>query len=461
MATAAAISFPDGFRWGVATSSYQIEGAFDEDGRAPSIWDTFCRVPGAVRDGHSGDVADDHYHRYREDVALMARLGIQAYRFSVAWPRVLPAGTGALNRAGLDFYSRLVDELLAAGIEPMVTLYHWDLPQALQDAGGWPVRDSAQHFADYAVVVFEALRDRVPRWITLNEPWCSAQLGYAEGGHAPGIQDPTQATRATHHLLLAHGLAVQAMRSIDPSREFGITLNLQPIRSAVAEPDTVLQDGIRRMDGLRNRVWTEPLFRGRYPDDVTRDLQVFGGLPVQEGDLEVIAQPLDFLGINYYNDEVLVNAPGATLAHTPGLLDVGSADPGPAATDMGWPITPDGLRDLLVTLKATYPELPPVYITENGVAYDDPMIGGAIHDARRIAYLDAHLRALRAAIDEGVHVRGYCQWSLLDNFEWAHGYHMRFGIVHVDYQTQQRTPRDSAWWYRDVIVRNGLTGTGG
>ena len=461
MAAAAELAFPDGFLWGVATSAYQIEGAVDEDGRGPSIWDTLSRVPGAIRSGHTGDVAVDHYHRYQADVALMARLGLQACRFSVAWPRVLPQGSGAVNDAGLDFYRRLVDELLAADIEPMLTLYHWDLPQVLQDVGGWPERDTAQRFAEYAAVVFDALHDRVPRWITLNEPWCSSLLGYAEGSHAPGIRDPRQATRAIHHLLLAHGLAVQAMRAIDPSRDVGITLNLQPIRSAAADPGAVLQDGIRRMDGLRNRVWTEPVFRARYPDDVARDLELFGGLPVRNGDLEVIAQPTDLLGVNYYADEILAHRPGASIAHTPGLVDVGSVDPGPGATDMGWPLTPHGLRDLLVTLHATYPDLPPVFITENGVAYDDPLDDGAVHDTRRMRYLDTHLRALRAAIDEGVDVRGYLHWSLMDNFEWSHGYHMRFGLVHVDLETQQRTPRDSAWWYRDVIARNGLGAAAG
>ncbi len=449
-------SFPGGFLWGASTSAYQIEGAVREDGRSPSIWDSLCRVPGAIRGGDTGDIADDHYHRYREDVALMASLGLTAYRFSVAWPRVMPAGRGAVNQAGLDFYRRLVDELLGAGIEPALTLYHWDLPLVLQDAGGWPSRDSAHWFADYAAVVYEALHDRVRLWTTLNEPWCTALLGYADGVHAPGIRDPRQATRSIHHLLLGHGLAVQAMRAIDPSRDIGIVLNLTPVRAAEEAPDATLLDGVRRVDGLRNRAWTEPLLRGRYPDDVVADLEAFGGLPVQAGDLDVISAPLDFLGINYYADDLLVRAPGATISHTPGLQDVGGRPPGPDATDMGWPLTPDGLRDLLVTLTASYPDVPPLYITENGVAYDDPLVDGAIHDERRIAYLDVHLRAVHAAIAAGVDVRGYFQWSLLDNFEWSHGYAMRFGLIHVDYATQVRTPRDSAWWYRDVIARNGL-----
>lgn len=456
MAGAAELTFPEGFLWGTATSSYQIEGAVREDGRGPSIWDAFCRIPGTIRDGHSGDVANDHYHRYREDVALMKSLGLRAYRFSVAWPRVLPAGKGAVNRSGLDFYSRLVDELLGAGIEPTATLYHWDLPQALQDSGGWPARDTAYRFAEYAAVVFGALHDRVPRWATLNEPWCSSLLGYADGEHAPGLRDPALATRAIHHLLLGHGLAVQAMRAVDPRPAQGVVFNLQPVLAGMAEPGEALREGIRRYDGLRNRVWTESVLRGRYPDDVAQDLQAFGGLPVEARDASIIRQPIDWLGINYYHDSTLIEAPGAAIRSTPGLHGVTEAGPGPAATDMGWPITPDGLRELLVTLKATYPDLPPVYVTENGVAYDDPLVDGAVHDARRIAYLDSHLRAVHAAIQEGVDVRGYFQWSLIDNFEWSHGYHMRFGIVHVDFETQKRTPRDSAWWYRDVIMRNGL-----
>ena len=448
--------FPDGFLWGASTSAYQIEGAVREGGRSPSIWDSLCRVPGAIHGGDTGDVADDHYHRYRHDVALMASLGLTAYRFSVAWPRVLPAGRGAVNEAGLDFYRRLVDELLAAGIEPHLTLYHWDLPQVLQDAGGWPARDSARWFAEYASVVFDALHDRVRFWTTLNEPWCSSLLGYADGVHAPGIRDPRLATRAIHHLLLGHGLALQAMRAIDPSPAAGIVLNLQPIRVGEPDPSALLLDAVRRVDGLRNRVWTEPVLGGRYPEDVAADLEPFGGLPVLDDDLVVISQPLDFLGVNYYADDVLVSAPGATIPHSPGVQDVTGRDPGPGATDMGWPVTPDGLRELLLTLAASYPELPPIHITENGVAYDDPIVDGAFHDERRIDYLDAHLRALHAAIVAGVDVRGYFHWSLLDNFEWSHGFHMRFGLVHVDYDTQVRTPRDSALWYRDVIARNGL-----
>jgi beta-glucosidase len=456
MERTADVRFPEGFLWGAATSSYQIEGAVDADGRGPCIWDTMCRVPGAVDRGDTGDVAADHYHRYPQDIALMSSLGLQAYRFSVSWPRIQPDGTGSPNHAGLDFYRRLVDGLLEAGIEPVATLYHWDLPQALQDAGGWPVRETALRFADYAAVVFEALHDRIGRWATLNEPWCSALLGYADGEHAPGHTDPVEAVRAIHHLLLGHGLAVRAMRAIDPAPAQGIVLNLQPVRAAVPDPTGALVEAIRRTDGLHNRVWTEPLLLGEYPADVLSDLTEFGGLPVESGDLATIAQPLDWLGINYYNDDILDHLPGGTIAAVPGAVDLATADPGPDRTDMDWPITPDGLRNLLVGLVATYPDLPPVYITENGAAFDDPSVDGRIVDDRRMAYLDAHLRALHAAMEAGVDVKGYFQWSLFDNFEWALGYSKRFGIVHLDYETQERTPRDSAWWYRDVIARNGL-----
>jgi beta-glucosidase len=451
-----AIRFPQGFLWGAATSSYQIEGAVHQDGRGPSIWDTQCHHTDLVKDGHTGDVAADHYNRWADDVELMAELGLRAYRFSVAWPRIQPTGAGPVNQPGLDFYSRLVDRLLAKGITPMLTLYHWDLPQALQDAGGWPARDTALRFADYAGVVFEALHDRVGLWATHNEPWCSSLLGYADPSHAPGHSDPVEATRAIHHLNLSHGLAIRAMRAIDAGSQHGVVLNLTPIHVVGADPEGAAADAARRYDALRNRVWTEPMLRGRYPDDAVADLAAFGGLPVEEGDLEAIAQPLDWLGINYYNDNHMRAQPGGSWAATPGLRDAVGVAPGPEHTDMGWPITPDGLRALLVHLRGTYPDLPPVYITENGCAYDDPVVDGVCHDPRRIAYLDAHLRAVHAAIEAGVEVRGYMQWSLLDNFEWSHGYHMRFGIVHVDYETQQRTPRDSAYWYRDVIARNGL-----
>ena len=460
MSETGSIRFPKDFLWGAATSSFQIEGAVHEDGRGPSIWDTQCHHTDLVRDGHTGDVAADHYHRWEDDVAMMADLGLQAYRFSIAWPRIQPTGAGPMNQAGVDFYSRLVDRLLENDITPAATIFHWDLPQALEDKGGWPLRDTAFRFEEYASIVFEALHDRVPLWATLNEPWCSSLLGYADPSHAPGHSDPTEALRAIHHLNLAHGLAVRAMRQIDAAPQQGVVLNLTPIHVVGPDPEGAAADGARRYDALRNRVWLEPLLRARYPEDALADAEAFGGLPVEPGDLEIIAQPLDWMGINYYNDNFLRAQPGASIVHTPGLHDTTGYAPGPDHTDMGWPITPDGLRALMVGLTATYPDLPPIYITENGAAFDDPISDGAVHDPRRIAYLDAHLRAVRAAIDEGVDVRGYFQWSLMDNFEWSHGYHMRFGMVHIDFDTLERSPKDSAYWYRDVIGRNGLEANG-
>ncbi|MEX1334803.1 MAG: GH1 family beta-glucosidase [Candidatus Limnocylindrales bacterium] len=457
MSDRAELTFPEGFLWGAATSSYQVEGAVHQDGRGPSIWDTQCHHTDLVRDGHTGDVAADHYNRWAEDVELMAQLGLGAYRFSVAWPRIQPSGAGPANQAGIDFYSRLVDRLLQNGITPMLTLYHWDLPQALEDAGGWPARDTALRFAEYAAIVFEALHDRVALWATHNEPWCSSLLGYAEPSHAPGRTEPVAATRAIHHLNLSHGLALEAMRAIDPGPQQGVVINLLPIHVVGPDPAGAAADGARRYDALRNRVWLEPMLHGRYPSDALADLEAFGGLPVEPGDLARIAQPLDWLGVNYYNDGYVRAQPGGHWPATPGMRDAVPFTPDGDLTDMGWPITPDGLRQLLVDLGATYPDLP-LYITENGCAYDDPVVDGRCHDPRRIAFLDAHLRAIHAAIAAGVDVRGYMQWSLMDNFEWSHGYHKRFGLVHVDYDTLARTPRDSAFWYRQVIARNGLAG---
>jgi beta-glucosidase len=456
-----ALRFPEGFLWGAATSSFQIEGAVHQDGRGPSIWDHQCHHTDLVRDGHTGDVAADHYNRWADDVDLMAELGLQAYRFSVAWPRIQPTGVGPANQRGLDFYSRLADRLLEKGITPMLTLYHWDLPQALEEAGGWPARDTAYRFADYAAIVFEALHDRVALWATHNEPWCSSLLGYADPSHAPGHSDPVEGTRAIHHLNLSHGLAIGAMRAVDPRPQHGVVLNLTPIHVVGDDPGGAVADAVRRYDALRNRVWIEPMLLGRYPEDAVADLAPFGGLPVEEGDLEIVAQPLDWLGINYYNDNFMRAQPGGTWSATPGMRDAAGFAPGDEHTDMGWPITPDGLRALLVELNETYDDLPPIYITENGCAYDDPVVDGVCHDPRRTRYLDAHIRAVHAAIEAGVDVRGYMQWSLMDNFEWSHGYHKRFGIVHVDYDTLERTPRDSAWWYRSVIARNGLEETEG
>ena len=453
--------FPAGFLWGAATSAYQIEGGTIADGRGPSIWDTFAARPGSVYGGDTGARAADHIHRHREDVALMADIGLQMYRFSVAWPRIQPLGHGPVNQRGLDFYRRLIDDLLARGIAPNLTLYHWDLPQALEDAGGWAARDTAYRFADFAELVYREFHDRVGWWSTINEPWCVALLGYAAGIHAPGTRDPRQAVRAIHHLLLAHGLAVARMRGVDPHPRQGIVLNLAPVRTSVIYPVTSVVKGVRLTDGYRNRVWLDPLLNGRYPEEMADLMERFGGLPVRPGDMDDISTPLDWLGINYYNDIVLVpddvnDGGDVRVGPHPGVVGVREAEPSGDRTDMDWPITPDGLRTLLVSVTRDYPNVPPMMITENGAAYDDPIDrDGVIDDGRRIRYLDAHLEAVAAAIAEGADVRGYHVWSLLDNFEWAEGYRQRFGIVHVDFETQVRTPRRSASWYRDVIQRNG------
>jgi beta-glucosidase len=414
--------FPDGFAWGVATASYQIEGAVDEDGRGRSIWDTFSRTPGAVQGGDTGDVADDHYHRYRKDVGLIADLGVGAYRFSLAWPRLQPEGRGALNERGVDFYVRLLDALAERGIEPWVTLYHWDLPQALQDAGGWPTRDSVERFAEYAAAVYDRLRDRVTYWTTLNEPWVSAYTGHAEGRHAPGLRDPAAARRAAEHLLLGHRLAVEAMRARgDADSRFGITLNLSPVIPATETPEDA--DAADRIDAHLNRQFLDP----------------------------VLAGDLDFLGVNYYM-RLVVRAGEPHGRPTPwvGCEDVEFVSRGLPRTEMGWEIDADGLYDVLTRVARDYPPLP-LYITENGAAFPE---GTA--DPDRVAYLDAHLRAAHRAIEDGVDLRGYFVWTLMDNFEWAYGYSKRFGLIHVDYETLERTPKASAQWYARVTRANAL-----
>jgi beta-glucosidase len=446
--------FPEDFVWGTATASYQIEGAVGEGGRSPSIWDTFSHTPGKVDGGDTGDVAVDHYHRYEDDVRLMAGLGVGAYRFSLAWPRLQPDGRGPLNAAGVAFYDRLVDALLEAGIQPWATLYHWDLPQALEDAGGWPERDTAERFAEYAALTQATLGDRVQHWITLNEPWCSSFLGYAAGDHAPGRQEPAAALRAAHHLLLGHGLAVSAMRAQDRDGRFGITLNLQPVLPASQDAGDV--DAARRIDGLANRVFLDPVLLGRYPADVVADVAGVGDLGhVHDGDLAQIAVPLDFLGVNYYFRS-MVAAGGSPNGPTPwvGAEDVTFVERGLPTTEMGWEIDPDGLHGLLDRLRREYP-VPPIYITENGAAFADRATNGSVHDEDRIAYLGGHFEAARRAIAEGVDLRGYFVWSLLDNFEWSCGYAKRFGLVHVDYATQRRTPKASAAWFARTIGGRG------
>ncbi|MEP7089038.1 MAG: GH1 family beta-glucosidase [Nocardioidaceae bacterium] len=446
---------PPGFELGVSMASYQIEGAVHEDGRGTSIWDTFSHTPGRVAGGDTGDVACDHYHRYPEDVALMADLGVDAYRLSIAWPRIQPDGHGPAHAAGVDFYSRLVDELLGAGITPVATIYHWDLPQALEDAGGWPVRDTALRFVDYALLLQEHLGDRVKRWITLNEPYCSSIVGYGQGRHAPGVQDAGAGLAAAHHLLLGHGLAVTALRAADPSASYGITLNLEPV-SATSDSEEDLAAADRSLV-LSNLLFTDPVLAGTYPDAARRIWSAAGDFSfLRDDDLEVTSVPLDFLGVNYYFPArvhaVAYDEPDPALRRVDDLGAKSPLQPGDEVTEMGWPVDADGIRRLLVWLHESYPGVPPVYITENGRACADRSQGGVVEDLDRISYLDGHLRAVAQAVEAGVDVQGYFYWSLLDNFEWAEGYAKRFGLVHVDYETQVRTPKASFSWYSDVIA---------
>jgi beta-glucosidase len=429
-------AFPVGFRFGVAMAAYQIEGAVEEDGRGQSIWDAFCRRPGAVAGGDTGDVACDHYHRWREDLDLMADLGIESYRFSISWPRVQPDGRGAVNRPGVDFYRRLAEGLRERGIEPVATLYHWDLPQARQAAGGWAARDTAERFAEYAGLMADELGDVVDAWITHNEPWVVAFLGHAEGTKAPGIRDWPTALRAAHHLLLSHGWAVQALRG----KPTGITLNLAPVRSDDAA-------AALRMDGYLNRWFLDPVFRGRYPEDMVQHYERrYGPLDVvRPGDMQAISEPIDFLGINYYFPQRVRPDPSRQP------LELSSVLPPPPTTAMGWEVDPDGLHELLVRVRRDYGNVP-IYITENGAAYEDgPVVNGTLEDPRRVDYLHSHLEALARAVADGVDVRRYFAWSMLDNFEWEHGYSKRFGLVYVDYATQRRVPKRSGLWYRDFI----------
>jgi beta-glucosidase len=456
--TTAARVFPDGFLWGAATASYQIEGAVTEDGRTASIWDTFSHTPGRVVGGDNGDVACDHYHRYADDVAMMSKLGLSAYRFSIAWPRVQPGGRGPANQAGLDFYRRLVDELLDHNIQPWVTLYHWDLPQELEDAGGWPVRDTAYRFADYSGIVHEALGDRVHHWITLNEPWCSSFLGYGNGHHAPGRTNGADALAATHHLLLGHGLATQAIKAADPAAQVGITLNLHSLAAHSDSPADL--DALRRIDGVGNRIFLDPLFKAEYPADVAADVAHLTDLGfIGAGDLETIATPADFMGVNYYTRSVVAApVPGAGThdGTWPGSEDVTFLKRGLPVTQMDWEIDAAGLTALLNRITRDYGAIP-LYITENGAAYPDEVgADGTVADPARIDYYDQHLRACLDSIGAGVPLRGYFAWSLMDNFEWAWGYEKRFGLVHVDYETQVRTPKNSALWYGNVIRDNAV-----
>ena len=427
--------FPEGFIFGTATSSYQIEGAVQEDGRGPSIWDTFCREPGRIRDGSNGDVACDHYHLWERDLDLLAELGVDAYRFSLAWPRIQPVGSGAVNEKGLDFYERLTDGLLERGIPPYATLYHWDLPQALQDVGGWTNRDVAHRFNDYARIVTERLGDRVASIATLNEPWCSSFLSYDIGEHAPGLKNRKLALAAAHHLMLGHGLAMQSMRELNKKAALGIVLNLSPAYAAsLAKED---QDARQFADGYSNRWFLDPIFKGGYPADMW---DAFGAdIPeVRDGDLKIISAKNDFLGVNYYTRS-FVSADGQARPE------------GAEYTHMGWEVYPAGLTELLLRLQNEY-HTPPIYITENGAAYPDERgTGSTVHDPQRVAYYESHLAAVAQAARQGADVRGYFAWSMLDNFEWAWGYERRFGLFYVDYATQERVWKDSGRWYQALI----------
>jgi len=448
-------TFPDRFLWGSATSASQIEGARFEDRRGESIWDRFASVPGAIADGSNADVACDHYHLWRDDIAMMSSLGLDAYRFSIAWPRILPDGTGQVNAAGLDFYDGLVDSLLEAGVQPFPTLYHWDLPQALQDRGGWGERSIVDAFAAYVDPVVRRLGDRVSNWVTHNEPWCIAVLGHEEGRQAPGHRDPAEALRVAHHVLLSHGRATEVIRNLAPDAEVGIVQNHCPAYPATDSPDD--RDAARWFDGFFNRWFLDPIYRGEYPADAIADRVARGHLPgadlpfVHDGDLETIAAPIDFLGVNYYSRVVM-------RRNDEGRPEAVTMAPDDELTDMGWELYPSGLYDTLMQLRRDY-RPPKIYITENGAAYTDPVAAdGGIHDARRISYLRSHLLEAWRAIADGAPLAGYFLWSLLDNWEWAHGYEKRFGIVAVDLDTRRRTLKDSARWYRDVVAANAVEG---
>jgi beta-glucosidase len=441
--TAAKLRFPEGFFWGAATSAYQIEGAAKEDGRGESVWDRFSHTSGRTKNGDTGDVANDHYHRYEQDLDLMKELGIQSYRFSIAWPRILPTGAGPVNQKGLDFYRRLVDGLLDREIRPMATLFHWDTPQALQDQGGWENRDTAQRFAEYADAVFRALGDRVPLWLTLNEPKTVVMVGYVYGSHAPGITNTNKAYKALHHMMLGHGLAVQAFRALNTKQQIGIALNLSPVYPA---PDAKGADAeVKRQDGYENRLYLEPVLRGAYPADMLSALGPDAPTSsIQPDDLKTIGAAIDILGVNYYNPTYVRAGSGVV------------AGPNPRSVASWQEIYPEGLYDLLVRLKKDYGDIP-LYITENGVPVADKLdANGQVNDPQRLKFLYNHFAAAQRAVAEGVNLKGYHVWSLMDNFEWAEGYSQRWGIVYVDFATQKRSPKRSALWYRDVIRQNGL-----
>lgn len=445
----AVASFPPDFLWGASTSAYQIEGAVDEDGRAPSTWDHFAATPGKTYRGETGRIATDHYHRMEEDVALMGKLNLGAYRFSVAWPRILPEGTGAINQHGLDFYDRLVDELLARGIQPLVTLYHWDLPMALYAKGGWLNRDTAYAFAEYAEVVTSHLGDRVNWWVTHNEPWCSSYLSYAMGMHAPGLRDKQLAVNVGHHILLSHGLAVPCMRAhLSSQAKVGIAIDFYPVYANDSRPETLL--AAKRADTFRNLWFLEPVLRGRYPDGLFTNLEV-AAPPIEEGDLAIISTPIDFLGVNYYTRMVVQDCEHEGHEAHDNRYEAIENVPGSSYTETGWEIFPDGLVNILTRISREYAP-PALIVTESGAAFTDQCDGdGSVHDTQRIEYLRTHIQIISEAIRQGAPIKGYFVWSLLDNFEWAEGYRKRFGLVYVDYPTQSRIIKDSGFWYANFI----------
>jgi beta-glucosidase len=451
--------FPPGFLWGVATAAYQIEGAVDRDGRGPTIWDTFAHSPGKTVNGETGDQAVDHYHRYADDVGLMANIGVNAYRFSIAWSRLLPEGTGRVNQAGIDFYRRLCKELAGAGITPVATLYHWDLPQALQDRGGWANPDSVAWFAEYAAVAKDALGDMVTMWATLNEPWCAAFLGHSAGEHAPGITDTPTALVVAHNLMLAHHAAIRLMRGTAQREEdrLGIVLNLIPAWPQTdTDEDRAAADAV---DLVHNRLFTGAALLGRYPDGVLSLFEHYGVSDLIDLDaLAASVQPIDFLGVNYYNVNRVEHRPGAdAMPAWPGSWEAGIARPPGRLTEMGWGVEPEGLTWMLERIAAEHPGLP-LIICENGAAYPD-LVGpdGTVADADRTDYVKRHIEAVKTALDRGVDVRGYLLWSLMDNFEWARGYDKRFGIVRVDFETMARTLKASGAWYRDFLAGRAST----
>lgn len=444
----AMIQFPKDFKWGAATAAYQIEGAANKDGRGPSIWDTFSKTIGKVYNGDNGDVACDSYHRYEEDVEIIHELGLDVYRFSVAWTRIFPSGTGEVNQQGVEYYHKLVDSLIAKGIEPMCTLYHWDLPQALQDDGGWNNRATISAFVEYASFMFKEFNGKIKKWITINEPWCASFLSNYIGEHAPGNQNLQLAVDIAHHLMVAHGKTVQRFRESQAEGEIGYAPNVTWYEPFSRKQNDI--DACNRTNAWNLDWFFDPVFKGAYPSYMLEWFEKKGATPtIQEGDMGAISHPIDFLGINYYTGNV------ARYKENEGLFDIENIDMGYDKTDIDWFIYPEGFYQVLVKIKDSYGDIP-IYITENGACYNDEPENGRIKDKKRIDYLKRHLAALKRSMDSGVNIKGYLTWSLLDNFEWAHGYSMRFGIVHVNFQTLARTKKDSYYWFKETIQNDGF-----